>query len=485
MKNTKRANGSTPTALADLIQDPENRRLHPERNLDMLVASLESVGAARSIVIDESNSILAGNGVTTAAARAGLTKVRIIDAARDELVAVRRRDLSPEEKRLLAIYDNRTAELAEWNLEQLQLDQAAGLDLQPWWTDGELKHLFASAYQTDRKDPDDMPAERPTDIQVGDVFQLGAHRVICGDCGDAETVAKLCGEDRPALAFTSPPYAEQRKKDYGGTKADKYVAWFLPLVATWRPFILPRGHFVLNIKPHAEGLSRQLYVFDLVTALVRDAGWIFVDEFTWLRIGLPGRYPYRFKNAFEPLYWFANSDAFGFYPTAVQHPSTGVPRALGKGKAGDTNAAKRQGKGGGAIQGNTVAPGMAYPSNVLDFREAAPAIGHPAAFPVRLPSFFIACLTETDDAVIDPFVGSGTLIIACETLKRRGLGIDLAPRYVQLTIDRWEQFTGLKATKLGEVVHTRKRPTKRKQVSHAAHASRTRAAAAAPRAARD
>ena len=82
-----------PTAIADLVPDPQNRRRHPDRNLDMLVASLERVGAARSIVIDEANSILAGNGVTTAATRAGLTKIRIIDAARDELVAVRRRDL--------------------------------------------------------------------------------------------------------------------------------------------------------------------------------------------------------------------------------------------------------------------------------------------------------------------------------------------------------------------------------------------------------
>jgi ParB-like chromosome segregation protein Spo0J len=107
-----------PTQIADLVADPENRRAHTARNLAMVVEALQDVGAARSIVIDEDNLILAGNGVTTAAVQAGITKLRVIETAGDEIIAVRRSGLTPAQKRALALYDNRTAELAEWNLEQ-------------------------------------------------------------------------------------------------------------------------------------------------------------------------------------------------------------------------------------------------------------------------------------------------------------------------------------------------------------------------------
>lgn len=127
--------------LAALVQDAANRRSHNERNLTMIRDALRDVGAARSIVIDEGNVILAGNGVATAAAAAGLKTVRIIDAEGDELVAVRRRDLSPEKKRALAIYDNRTSELAEWNTEQLRADLAAGQLFEPFFTADELARL--------------------------------------------------------------------------------------------------------------------------------------------------------------------------------------------------------------------------------------------------------------------------------------------------------------------------------------------------------
>ena len=108
----------------------------------MVVDALHQVGAARSIVIDESNVILAGNGVTEAAAEAGITKLRVIDASGDELIAVRRSGLTDAQKRALAIYDNRTAELATWNPEQLRADQDAGLDLKPFFFDEELKKLL-------------------------------------------------------------------------------------------------------------------------------------------------------------------------------------------------------------------------------------------------------------------------------------------------------------------------------------------------------
>lgn len=103
----------------------------------MITEGLQQVGAARSIVIDEANVVLAGNGVLQAAGAAGVTRVLVVEATGQELIAVRRRGLSAEQKRALALYDNRTSELAEWNPEQLRADTAKGLDLAPWFSDAE------------------------------------------------------------------------------------------------------------------------------------------------------------------------------------------------------------------------------------------------------------------------------------------------------------------------------------------------------------
>lgn len=130
------------THIRDLVPDPENRRKHNPRNLGMVVDALQSVGAARSIVIDEDNVVLAGNGVLEAAAEAGITKVRIVEVDGSEVVAVRRSGLSPEQKRALAIYDNRAGELAEWNADQLKTDRDDGLDLKPWFSESEQARLF-------------------------------------------------------------------------------------------------------------------------------------------------------------------------------------------------------------------------------------------------------------------------------------------------------------------------------------------------------
>lgn len=136
--------GAPPRELRDgaasigvLRPDPENRRQRTDRGRQMIATSLRETGAGRSIVIDEDNRVLAGNGVVEAAPSAGIDRVRIIEADGDELIAVRRRNLTPEQKRAMAIFDNRTAELAEWNATQLEADRAAGLGLQPFWTPDE------------------------------------------------------------------------------------------------------------------------------------------------------------------------------------------------------------------------------------------------------------------------------------------------------------------------------------------------------------
>jgi ParB-like chromosome segregation protein Spo0J len=127
--------------IADLQPDPRNARRHTQRNVGMLVDSLQEVGAARSIVVDENGVILAGNATVEAAGEVGIERVRVVDADGETLVAVRRTGLTPEQKARLALLDNRVAELAEWEPEVLATLAADGVRLDDMWNEAELSAL--------------------------------------------------------------------------------------------------------------------------------------------------------------------------------------------------------------------------------------------------------------------------------------------------------------------------------------------------------
>ncbi len=129
---------SNQATLSDLTQDPQNTRKHNPRNIGTIEASLRQVGAARSGVIDENNTILAGNGTYEALAAAGINKIKIIEADGEEWVVVRRTGLTAEQKKALAIADNRAGELAEWNGPALA---ESGIDLAPWFWESELEKI--------------------------------------------------------------------------------------------------------------------------------------------------------------------------------------------------------------------------------------------------------------------------------------------------------------------------------------------------------
>lgn len=134
------------THIASLTPDPKNARVHNPRNIGLIVEALHEVGAARSIVIDEHNVILAGNGAIEAAADAGIERVRIIDADGDEIIAVRRSNLTDRQKVLLALYDNRAAELAQWDTGMLaDIADAMGADIGQLWREDELAAVLAAA----------------------------------------------------------------------------------------------------------------------------------------------------------------------------------------------------------------------------------------------------------------------------------------------------------------------------------------------------
>lgn len=380
-----------PTHIKDLVPDPKNRRAHNPRNIGMVVDALHQVGAARSIVIDENDVILAGNGVTEAAAEAGITKVRVIEAAGDELIAVRRSGLTDEQKRALAIYDNRTGELASWDFDQLAADKAAGLSLQPFWSAEEEAALLAKqGPKTGNTDPDEVPPERPTGIVAGDLFELGRHLLLCGNCTSRDDVTRLTGNVIADLGLTDPPYGIG--EGYASIDDSKQN---LALLATqFFPLIREQCKVLLLTPGNA---NQRLYPAP---------DW----TLCWFVSAGTGSGPWGFS-CWQPVL------AYGKDPYLAE----------GKGRR---------------------------PDALAKTESAENKLAHPCPKPVGVWSWFVERgSVRAGQVVFDPFSGSGTTLIAAEQLERKCVALEIEPRYCQVIIDRWEAFTGQVAVKVGALVH--------------------------------
>jgi hypothetical protein len=196
--------------LSDLKQDHKNARKRTETSASLLKESLQRYGPARSIVIDEDDRILAGNGTVEAALGLGIEGLRVIDANPDEIIAVRRTGLTEDQKVGLALADNRTADLAEWDAEMLhRLSEEH--DIAPWFEDDDVEALLEQVEQLEPEegntDPDETP-EPPEDpiTKPGDLWILGNHRLLCGDSTNIQHVERLMDGKKADMVFTDPPY---------------------------------------------------------------------------------------------------------------------------------------------------------------------------------------------------------------------------------------------------------------------------------------
>jgi len=276
---------------------------------------------------------------------------------------------------------------------------------------------------------------------LGQVWRCGEHWVWCGDStGGAgwglvrETVGEVQG------CVTSPPYAEQRVRSYGGVAAERYVGWFWPVAVELYGVLAEDGSWFLNLKEHSEGIRRPVYVHELVVRLVREGGWEYLDEFCWERGGIPGDTEQRgkFKNQWEPVFWLAKQVRPVFYPERARHRTAhGLDGHWEMG-----NAAKLQGRGrllGGPERRQG---GWAYAGNRLPTFGTPELLGHVAAFPVGLPRFFIEVYSDRGDVWVDPFLGSGSTMVACQEVDRVCWGMDQDPCAIALTLERWQAMTG-------------------------------------------
>lgn len=154
--------------LRDLKDDPNNAREHTARNIGLIAESLQQTGAGRSVVVDEDLMLLGGHGVKEACAEVGITKVRIIDADGDELIAVRRSGLTAQQKIKLALYDNRAGEFSRWNPDVLAQIQDAGVTLTPMFTEEELQAILSAPPPPEMEEDD---ARRNAEQEPPESFQ--------------------------------------------------------------------------------------------------------------------------------------------------------------------------------------------------------------------------------------------------------------------------------------------------------------------------
>lgn len=455
------------TPLTFIEAAPRNPKRHAG---DAIKKSIDRFGFAELPLIDErTGRLVAGHGRLDQLAamrkdgQAPPDGVRVDDAG-EWLVPVVRgwQSRSDADAEAYVVASNRLTTLGGWDdaeLGELLSDlQEADPDLLAvaGYTDADLAALLDDgATRTELPDagpPSDEPPPPPAEpiTKPGDVWQLGPHRIICGDSRDYDTVAKLMDGVRVNVAFTSPPYASQRKYDessgFRPIPPDEYVDWFEDVQANIRAVLADDGSWFVNIKENSEGGQRVLYVKDLVVTHVRRWGWHWIEEFCWLRAGLPGS-PHsmrRFKNGFESVFQFTQTADWRFRPDAVMHESDGAFSYTDQKEAGKKVGASGQGQVGGVSSTVGHRTGMAYPSNVLDIKSNADAVGHSAAFPVALPAWFIRAYSDPGDTVLDPFMGSGTTLIAAHTEGRTAYGCEISPAYTDVICRRYQQHAGVK-----------------------------------------
>ncbi len=252
--------------------------------------------------------------------------------------------------------------------------------------------------------------------------------------GDCLQKLKLLEDNSVDLIVTSPPYADQRKNTYGGISTKEYVKWFLPISKELLRVLKPTGTFILNIKEKVQDGERSTYVLELILEMRRQ-GWLWTEEFIWhKKNSYPGKWPNRFRDAWERLLQFNKNKKFNMYQETVMVPIGDWAKTRLK-KLSETDQIRdnsKVGSGFGKNISNWVDREMAYPTNVLHLATECNNKNHSAAFPSSLPEWFIKLFTKEGDVVLDPFMGSGTTNIVAQRMGRNSIGIEIQEQYYEM-----------------------------------------------------
>jgi len=243
------------------------------------------------------------------------------------------------------------------------------------------------------------------------------------------------------LVVTSPPYADRRKTTYGGIHPDNYVEWWLGISKEIQRVLKPTGSFLVNIKENVVDGERHTYVLELIIAM-RKQGWLWTEEYMWhKKNSFPGYWPNRLRDGWERLLHFTKEKKFSMYQDQVKVPigDWAKTRLENPTEYDKERQESSVGSGFGVKRANWVDKDLVLPNNVLHISAEADNKSHSAAFPEKLPEFFIKLFTQPNDIVYDPFMGSGTTAKVAIDLNRNFIGSELSEEYCEVANKRINQ----------------------------------------------
>lgn len=390
-----------------LIPYANNPRLN-DNAVDAVAASIKEFGFKVPIVVDGENVIINGHTRLKAAHKLGLKQVPVIVAD----------DLTPEQVKAFRIADNKTSELADWDLQKLEieLDGIDDIDMSEFgFCDGD----FGLSLDAGDSKEDDFDVDAALDdasepkSKLGDVYRLGDHYLMCGDSTNPDDVDKLMGGTVADLYLTDPPYNVAVWQNMGPSKAkrlhhrtdglvvkndswdddDAFVEFLKQAFGNALEVMKPGAAFYIWYAA-SQGMNFQ--------RACKECGMQVRQVLVWVKNALSlGRQDYQWRH--EPcLYGWKDGAAHNWYSDRKQ-------------------------------------------TTVLEFDKPRVSIEHPTMKPVELFDYQIRNSSKKGDVVLDLFGGSGTTLIACEQSGRKSYMMELDPHYVDVIINRWETFTGGKA----------------------------------------
>lgn len=390
----------TNKAIADLIPYAANAKKHDEKQIKNVAESIKQFGFVQPVVVDRAGVIVIGHCRVLAAKKLGMKEVPCVCVD----------DLTPEQVNALRLVDNKSNE-SEWDFDLLA-DELPGLDLSAFDFDWNLRDELNDSVIEDNYDPV-LPAEATS--KLGDIYQLGNNRLMCGDSTLLNDVQKLTGGAKMDLLLTDPPY----NVDYSGKTRDALK--------------------IVNDSMEDAAFRRFLTDAFSNAAMVMKPGAAF---YIW-HAGLEG---YNFFGACKDavlrvrqmLIWVKNISAFGRQDFQWKHE----PCLYGESEIEEDEHEP-------CLYGWTEGKKHYFFKNrrqttVLNFDKPIKSAEHPTMKPIKLFDYQMQCSSKPGENVLDLFAGSGTTILAAEQNGRNAFCMEYDPKYVDVIVDRWEKFTGKK-----------------------------------------
>lgn len=411
----------------DLIPYAKNSRTHTDVQIKQVMRSIEEFGFTNPILLHK-NTILAGHCRVEAAKRLGIKTVPCLSLDH----------LTSDQARAYVIADNKLAMNAGWNDDVLKQEiedlLKSDFDISLIGFDtSEFKDLGVESFAPEFSgDPDDVPAvpQNIHGVTRGEVWQLGEHRLMCGDSTDADDVGSLMNGNIAVFCFTSPPYSDQREYNGGKDLSTQKLAMFLHA---------PCDLFAVNLGIQRKNGSINQYWDDYIKA-ASDYDLDFLSWNVWDKgeAGSIGNQSAMFAITHEWIFVFGSKKQLN---RTVPNKSAGHLA---------NHTSNRQADGSIKKSKDSIVRKFSQLQTVYKCtpEKARDDIDHPARFPVAFPQGYIEACSNSGDIVLEPFGGSGSTLIACEKTGRKCYMMELDEHYCSVIIERWQQFTGKKAAKI-------------------------------------